>query len=89
MHDNNNNGNEIAYASFTVSDFCVRIKSGFDESLCGINNQNADDWAGSELKVGTGFLIPWSMPWIAWTRFNDLEFYGPPTPAGNGRCGFN
>ena len=50
MHDNN--GNEIAYASFTVSDFCVRIKSGLDQNLCGIDNQNAEDWAGSELKVG-------------------------------------
>ena len=82
MHDSSNNGNEIAYASFTVSDFCVRIKSGFDQSLCGINNQNADDWAGSELKVDTGFQIPWM-------RFSDLEFYGPPTPAGKGFCGFN
>ena len=64
MHDNNNNGNEIAYASFTVSDFCVRIKSGFDQSLCGINNQNADDWAGSELKVDTGFQFGTeSHPW--------------------------
>ena len=51
MHDNSNNGNEIAYASFTVSDFCVRIKSGLDQNRCGINNQNADDWAGSELKI--------------------------------------
>ena len=51
LHDNNNNGEEIAYASFTVSDFCVRIKSGLDETLCGINDHNADDWTGSELKV--------------------------------------
>ena len=54
MHDNNNNGNEVAYASFTVSDFCLRIKSGLDQNRCGIDNQNADNWAGSELKVGAG-----------------------------------
>ena len=54
MHDNNNNGKEIAYASFTVSDFCVRIKSGLDQNLCGNNDMNAEDWAGSELEVSGG-----------------------------------
>ena len=57
LHDNNNNGEEIAYASFTVSDFCVRIKSGLDQNLCGNNDMNAEDWAGSELKVSGGINL--------------------------------
>ena len=51
LNDNNDNGKQIAYASFIVSDFCVRIKSGPDQNLCSINNHKAEDWAGSELKV--------------------------------------
>ena len=56
LHDNNNNGEEIAYASFTVSEFCVRIKSGLDGSLCGTYDQNEDNWAGSELEVNARIL---------------------------------
>ena len=51
LNDNDQEGNEIAYASFTVSDFCVRITSGPDENLCGIGGKNADDWAGGEILV--------------------------------------
>ena len=51
LHDKDVDGREIAYASFTVSDFCVRITSGLDQILCGINNQNAEDWTGGELQV--------------------------------------
>ena len=26
---------------------------------------------------------------LSWGRFNDLELYGRPTPAGQGLCGFS
>ena len=51
LNDNDQEGDEIAYASFTVSGFCVRITSGPDEKLCGIGDKNADNWAGGELQV--------------------------------------